>query len=419
MVKSAYFYFSFPHMYDLVVIGGGAAGFFGAIQAAEKNKKLSIAILEKTSKVLSKVKVSGGGRCNVTHHCFEPKPLASHYPRGEKPLRELFRQYQARNVVEWFEKKGVKLKTEDDGRMFPVTNNSQTIIDLFLQQVNAYSIEVFRAKPVVALERREDYYLITTEDKTTIKTKKVLVAMGGHANPQAYAWLANTGHHIDAPIPSLFTFNDSSKQFKDLMGIAVPKGFVKIVGTKFSQEGPLLITHWGLSGPAVIKLSAWAAEWLHQKQYVFSTLVSWIGDVKEEEIREQLLAYKNTHGKQRIAGNPLFELPQRLWKKLCELAEIEESKPWGELALKNLNKLLENLIRCRFDIKGKTTFKEEFVTCGGIPLSEVDMQTMESKLMPNLFFAGEVLNIDGETGGFNFQAAWTTAYVAAQTIAKG
>lgn len=405
-------------MYDLVVIGGGAAGFFGAIQAAEKNKKLSIAILEKTTKVLSKVKVSGGGRCNVTHHCFEPKPLAGHYPRGEKQLRELFRHYHAKNVVEWFEKKGVKLKTEEDGRMFPTTDDSQTIIDLFLQLISTYKIEVLRTKAVAALQKKEDHYVIITEDKSVFKAKKVLVAMGGHANPQAYTWVTNTGHRIDAPIPSLFTFNDSTKEFKDLMGIAVPGGFVKIVGTKFSQEGPLLITHWGLSGPAVIKLSAWAAEWLHQKQYAFSALVSWIGDVKEEKIRDQLLAYKTNHGKQRIGGNPLFELPQRLWKKLCELAEIEEDKIWGELALKNLNKLLENLIRCRFDIKGKTTFKEEFVTCGGVPLNEVDMQTMESKLMPNLFFAGEVLNIDGETGGFNFQAAWTTAFIAAQTIAK-
>lgn len=406
-------------MYDLVVIGGGAAGFFGAIQAAEKNRKLSIVILEKTTKVLSKVKVSGGGRCNVTHHCFEPKPLAGHYPRGERELRELFRKYQAKNVVEWFEKKGVKLKTEEDGRMFPVTDDSQTIIDLFLQLISIYKIEVLRTKAVASLLKEEDHFTITNEDKSVFRAKKVLVAMGGHANPHAYTWLINAGHRIDAPIPSLFTFNDSSKEFRDLMGIAVSKGFVKIAGAKFSQEGPLLITHWGLSGPAVIKLSAWAAEWLHQKQYVFSALVSWIGDVKEEKIREQLLAYKTNHGKQRIVGNPMFELPQRLWKKLCELAEIEERKLWGDLAMKNLNKLLENLIRCRFDIKGKTTFKEEFVTCGGVALNEVDMQTMESKRMPNLFFAGEVLNLDGETGGFNFQAAWTTAFIAAQTIAKG
>lgn len=405
-------------MVDLLVIGGGAAGFFGAIQAAEKNKKLSIAIVEKTNKVLSKVKVSGGGRCNVTHHCFEAKPLAAHYPRGEKPLRELFKTYQAKDVVEWFEKKGVKLKAEADGRMFPVTDDSQTIIDLFLREVSVHKIEVQRNKAVTSLQRRENHFVVEFEDQTTVKARKILVASGGHANPQAYAWLSSTGHTIDSPIPSLFTFNDSTKAFKELMGIAVPNAHVRIVGTKFNQKGPLLITHWGLSGPAVIKLSAWAAEYLHEKKYEFVVLVSWIGDVKEEQLREQLLAYKSKHIKQRIAGNPLFELPQRLWSKLCELAEIEEEKLWGDLALKNLNKLLENLIRCRFDIRGKTTFKEEFVTCGGVPLHEVEMSTMASKLVPDLFFAGEILNIDGETGGFNFQAAWTTAYVAASTISK-
>jgi predicted Rossmann fold flavoprotein len=405
-------------MFDLLVIGGGAAGFFGAIQAAEQNQQLSIAIVEKTSKVLSKVKISGGVRCNVTHHCFEPKPLASHYPRGEKPLRELFKTYQAQDVVEWFEKKGVKLLSEADGRMFPITNDSQTIIDLFLREVSAYKIEVMRNMAVTNLQKRDTHFVIAFEDKTTLKAKKVLVASGGHANPRAYDWLASTGHTIDTPIPSLFTFNDSSKAFKELMGIAVPTAHVRIVGTKFTQKGPLLITHWGLSGPAVIKLSAWAAVYLHEKKYEFTVLVSWMGELQEESVRDKLLDFKSKHVKKRIAGSPLFELPQRLWSKLCELAEIEEEKLWGDLPLKNLNKLLENLIRCRFDISGKTTFKEEFVTCGGVPLQEVELNTMASKLIPDLFFAGEILNIDGETGGFNFQAAWTTAYVAASSIAK-
>lgn len=403
-------------MFDLIVVGGGAAGFFGAIQVGEKKDNLSIIILEKTTKVLSKVKVSGGGRCNVTHACFEPKKLSQHYPRGEKPLRELFKKYQTKNVVEWFENKGVKLKTEEDGRVFPVTDDSQTIINLFLRETDNHRIDIQRGKAVKEIKIFPDYFTLLCEDTTEYKAKKVLIAGGGHASAQGYEWIRTTGHSIDKPIPSLFTFNDSEKEFTELMGISVPNSFVRIAGTKFTQEGPLLITHWGLSGPAVIKLSAWAAEYLQQQHYTFTALVSWIGDVKEETLREKLVLYKTAHVKQRIVGNPLFELPQRLWSKLCQLAEIEDNKVWGELALKNLNKLLENLIRCKFQIKGKTTFKEEFVTCGGVPLHEIDLLTMQSKLVPNLFFAGEVLNMDGETGGFNFQAAWTTAYIAASTI---
>ncbi len=405
-------------MFDLIVIGGGAAGFFGALQAAEHKKNMSILILEKTTKLLSKVKVSGGGRCNVTHHCFEAKPLAAHYPRGEKQLRELFKQYQAKEVVAWFNKKGVTLKTEADGRMFPDTDSSQTIIDLFFREVDRHQIEIKTSKAVKSLQRKTEHLEIVCEDGSQFTAKSVLIAMGGHANPQAYAWLKNIGHTIKNPIPSLFTFNDAEKNFKELMGISVPNAFVKIAGTKFSNSGPLLITHWGLSGPAVIRLSAWAAEYLHQQQYTFTALVSWVGQQQEENIREQLLVYKAVHGKQRVSINPLFQLPQRLWGQLCALAEIEEQKIWSELPLKNLNKLLENLLRCPFQIKGKTTFKEEFVTCGGIPLQEVNTSTMESTKMPKIFFAGEVLDIDGETGGFNFQAAWTTAYIAAKAIAE-
>jgi hypothetical protein len=405
-------------MFDVIVIGGGAAGFFGAIQMVEHNPALSVLILEKTTRLLSKVKVSGGGRCNVTHHCFEPKKLASHYPRGEKPLRELFKAYQASHVVAWFENKGVKLKAEEDGRMFPVTDNAQTIIDLFLREAKKNHVQVETGRAVKKIEKSKALFIVSSEDGSTASARKVLIAAGGHPQARAYEWIKNLGHTIKPPIPSLFTFNDSQKSFTDLMGIAVPNAHVKITGTKLSQSGPLLITHWGLSGPAVIKLSAWAAEYLHERQYAFTALVSWIGDQKEEVLRELLMEHKQKHGKQRISGHALFELPHRLWSKLCSLAEIEETKTWGELAVKNLNKLIENLIRCPFQIKGKTTFKEEFVTCGGVPLTEVDMLTMESKLVPNLFFAGEVLDIDGETGGFNFQVAWTTAYLAAKEIAK-
>ncbi len=405
-------------MFDLVIIGGGAAGFYGAIQAAEKNKKLKIAILEKTNKLLSKVRVSGGGRCNVTHNCFEAKKLSKHYPRGEKALKELFKSYQAKDVVSWFESKGVKLKTEDDGRMFPVTDDSLTIINLFLRESDRHSIVVHTSTAVKKVSKNEQVFIIETEQGEVFKAKKILVAIGGHPNEQAYTWIKDLGHTIIKPIPSLFTFNSADKRFVELMGVAVKKAYVKIEGTKLSQEGPLLITHWGLSGPAVIKLSAWAAEYLHAEQYKFTALVSWVGERKEDDLRSALLTYKSNYPKQRVAGNTLFELPQRLWLKLCDLAEIEDNKIWSELSLKSLNKLLENILRCRFDIKGKTTFKEEFVTCGGVPLEEIDTDTMQSKKVPNLFFAGEVLNIDGETGGFNFQAAWTTAYIAAQTITR-
>jgi predicted Rossmann fold flavoprotein len=405
-------------MFDVVIIGGGAAGFYGGIQIAERNKSLSILILEKTTKLLSKVRVSGGGRCNVTHHCFEVKKLATHYPRGEKTLRQIFRSHQASDVVDWFEKQGVKLKTEEDGRMFPTTDDSQSIIGAFLQAADRYNIEIRTSKAVNNIASKKNGFTVSCEDGTTLECKKVFVTIGGHANPLAYAFLKDIGHTIKNPIPSLFTFNDSKKHFKDLMGIAVPNTWVKIEGTKFTEKGALLITHWGLSGPCVIKLSAWAAEYLHKQQYNFTALVSWIGEWKEDELREKLVDYKSNSGKQKVYTNPLFELPLRLWQRLCELAEIPAAKIWSELPLKNLNKLIENLLRCRFDIKGKTTFKEEFVTCGGVPLAEVDIATMQSTLVPNLYFAGEVLDIDGETGGFNFQSAWTTAYIAAESIGK-
>lgn len=405
-------------VFSLIVIGGGAAGFFGAIQAAEMQPGSKIIILEKSPKLLSKVRISGGGRCNVTHNCFEPTQLSHHYPRGQKPLKSLFRKYQASDVVDWFAKKGVKLKAEADGRMFPVTDNSETIIDCFFKQTERHNIKIETHADVERITAHADYFEVHYNDKS-IKSKNVLVALGGHPQAHAYKIIKDLGHTIEQPIPSLFTFNDSQKDFKDLMGVAVPKGVVRIAGTKFLQEGPVLITHWGLSGPAVIKLSAWAAEHFHEHKYEATVLVSWIGELQEETVREYLMKYKSENKKRKIYSHPLYELPQRLWIRLCELAEVDDQKTWDELANKNLNKLIELLIRCTFKIKGKTTFKEEFVTCGGVDLAEVNLETMESKKIKNLFFAGEVLNIDGETGGFNFQAAWTTAYVAAKKITEG
>lgn len=403
-------------VFDLIVIGGGAAGFYGAIQASELNRGMKILIIEKTGKLLSKVRVSGGGRCNVTHDCFDPTKLSAHYPRGEKPLRQVFKKYNARDTVEWFSLQGVKLKVENDGRMFPVTDNSQTIINCFLEKAKTLNIKIETGEEVTKITKAAEVLEICTQSGKSYSAINVLVAIGGNAKRQAYSFLEQLGHTIKTPIPSLFTFNDTEKRFSDLMGIAVPLAQVRIVSTKFEQSGPLLITHWGLSGPAVIRLSAWAAEYLHAVNYSFKALVSWIGSAKEETIREFLTTQKSARLKQKVQGHPLFDLPQRLWVRLCVLSDIADDRIWGEMAQRQLNKLLEHLIRCPFQIKGKTTFKEEFVTCGGIDLAEVDLETMESKKVRGVFFAGEVLNIDGETGGFNFQAAWSTGFLAARSI---
>ncbi|MBI3219636.1 MAG: NAD(P)/FAD-dependent oxidoreductase [Bacteroidetes bacterium] len=401
--------------FDLIVIGGGAAGFFGAINAAQLNPTLKILILEKSPKLLSKVKVSGGGRCNVTHHCFEPTPLSKHYPRGQKELKNIFRTFDAKSTVAWFADLGVDLKTEDDGRMFPVTNDSQTIIDCFLSEAHRHRIQIELSCGVERVEKNGDHFLVYTSHQI-FQSKKVLVAIGGHPQKSSYAWIEKLNHTITPLIPSLFTFNDTEKKFTDLMGVSVGDAEVKIAGTKLSERGPVLITHWGLSGPAVIKLSAWAAEYLHQKNYTFTALVNWTGTISEDELRSQFQKHKAERGKQKIISNPFFGLSQRLWEKLVLLAEISEIKIWGEISSKEMNRLIEFLIRCPFKIKGKTTFKEEFVTCGGVPLTEIDLNSMQSKKVQGLFFAGEVLNLDGETGGFNFQAAWSTAYLAAKSI---
>lgn len=402
--------------YDLIVIGGGAAGFFGAINAAEKNKDLKILILEKTTKLLSKVKVSGGGRCNVTHECFSPAALSQHYPRGQRQLKNLFHQFHAEDTVAWFESRGVKTKTEEDGRMFPTTDDSQTIIDCFLNEAKKFGIEIKISHEVKHVEKKQDVFVIECE-QNKFQARNVLIAVGGYNKLESYQWLKNLNHEISNPIPSLFTFNDSKKEFTDLMGVSVPDGEVKIAGSKLSQRGAVLITHWGLSGPAVIKLSAWAAEYLYQLNYTFTALVNWTA-ISETEIRNTFLELRDGGSKKQITSNALFNTPKRLWEYLCTKAEIEDKKIWAELSNKSLNRLIELVYACPFQIKGKTTFKEEFVTCGGISFADIDLTSMESKKIKGLYFAGEILNMDGETGGFNFQGAWTTAYVAAQAIAK-
>lgn len=403
--------------YDLIVIGGGAAGFFGAINVVENNPNLRVLILEKTSKLLSKVRVSGGGRCNVTHHCFEATPLSRHYPRGQKELKKLFRLFQAKDVVAWFDQKGVKLKTEDDGRMFPETDQSETIINCFLSEADRLKIDIEKNCEVVKVENNGGVFLVADSNQQKYKSKNILIASGGSPKRSAYQWVERLGHSLINPIPSLFTFNDSTKRFKDLMGVSVEKATVQIAGTKYKESGPVLITHWGLSGPAVIRLSSWAAEYLNKKNYEFTALVNWTSKT-EDEVRDFLNSYRSEHPKQKIITHALYGLPNRLWVRLCLLSEIDDPKIWDEISKKHLNKLIENLVRCEFKIKGKTTFKEEFVTCGGVHLEEINFNTMESKIVHGIYFAGEVLDIDGETGGFNFQSAWTTAWVAAMGIVK-
>lgn len=406
-------------IFDLIVVGGGAAGFFGAINSATLNPGLKILILERSNRVLTKVRVSGGGRCNVTHHCFEPTPLSKHYPRGQKQLKKMFRRFQAIDVVNWFQSRGIKLKTESDGRMFPVSDSSETIIECFLSEASQLKIRIEKQAEVIDVESDANgNYLVKTLNQEGYLTKRLLVTTGGSSKISSYEWLAKLGHQIINPIPSLFTFNDRDKRFTDLMGVSVNEGRIQIAGTGFRESGPILITHWGLSGPAVIKLSAWGAEYLYEHNYIFTALVNWIGDVSEEELRTFLSNYIQSHPKKTIIKDSQFEIPGRLWVRLCELTEITETKIWSELSKRSLNKLIENLIRCPFQIKGKTTFKEEFVTCGGVSLEDINLDTMESKKKPGVYFAGEVLNIDGETGGFNFQSAWTTSYLAAEAIAN-
>lgn len=401
-------------IYDVLVVGGGAAGFFGALEAAACNPRAKIIILEKTNQLLAKVRISGGGRCNVTHHCFEPTPLSKHYPRGQRELKQLFREFQASDTVRWFEEHGVPLKTEADGRMFPVSNSSQQILDCFLKEAERQGIEIKLMSGVEEVTPHARGFAVRCSSGTVYEARKILVAQGGHARPDAYQWIQKLGHHIVSPIPSLFTFNNPSRQFTELMGVAVPDAIVKISGTKLESRGPVLITHWGLSGPAVIRLSAWAAQHLHDVGYTFQAMVNWTGEQTETSVREVFQSQRE--GKKKVITNPLFGLPQRLWEKLCTMAEVSPEFIWPDMPVKVQNRLMEYIIRCPFSFRGKTTFKEEFVTCGGVDLGELNTATLESKLIPGLYFAGEVLNIDGETGGFNFQAAWTTAFVAARDL---
>jgi len=399
---------------DIAVIGGGAAGFFAAIHSAEKGA--DVILLEKTNKLLSKVKVSGGGRCNVTHDCPYPNQLVKYYPRGLKSLKKPFEKFCVKDTRLWFESRGVRLKTESDGRVFPISDSSQTIIDCLLKEAEAKNIRIEKKAEVIRVRSLEEGFLITLKGDETLPAKKVIVTVGGYPKSESYDWLRDLGLKIVDPVPSLFTFNVPESDLKDLQGLSVNEGMVSIPGSKWKNEGPILITHWGFSAPAVIKLSAWAALDLHSREYRFPIYINWTGR-DEEAVRDIFRTMREGHSGKQIMSNPLFDIPKRLWERLCKKAEISNKMKYAEFPAKVMNRFIEVLVRCSYFVEGKTTFKEEFVTAGGVDLSEVDPTTFESVQHPGLYFAGEVLNVDGLTGGYNFQHAWTSGFIAGTSAA--
>jgi predicted Rossmann fold flavoprotein len=400
----------------LVVIGGGAAGFFCAVNAARLNPHLRVTLLEKTGKLLQKVKVSGGGRCNVTHACFDIAELARHYPRGGSFLKKAFHWFYSKDTVEWFQQRKIALKTEADGRMFPVTNESQTIIDCLLQEARKYNVEILLHHDVQAIEKTDKGLMVHRKGFSPLPCQYVCIAGGGFSKPDGYHFIQKLGHTVETPVPSLFTFNMPGNDITSLMGVTVTDAIVKINGTKLQQQGPLLITHWGMSGPAVLKLSAWAARDLKALQYHFTITVNWWPGMHEQSAWQWLQEQRHQNSAQKIM-NAATPLPKRLWQYLISAAGITEDQRWADMNGKQQQALARCLCAHTHEVKGKTTFKEEFVTAGGVTLKEVDPNTLQSKMVPGLYFAGEVLDIDGITGGFNFQNAWTTGFIAAKHIA--
>jgi predicted Rossmann fold flavoprotein len=399
--------------YDVIVAGGGAAGFFTAINVAERNPKLKIAILERGKEVLAKVRISGGGRCNVTHACFVPADLVKFYPRGEKELRGPFNRFCSGDTIEWFEKQGVELKAEEDGRMFPVTDSSQTIIDCFLAAAKKYKIDILTGQSIQSLYNAETHWKIETQSDVFI-AEKLVMATG--SNPKMWEMMEELGHKIVPPVPSLFTFNIKDPRIKELMGVSAVAS-VAVKGSKLEAGGPLLITHWGMSGPGILRLSAWGARELADRQYNFTIIVNWLNEMEFDECEDFLKELKQEHAKKTVGKKCLFDFPNRLWDSLVTASGIVPDTRWADLTKNQLQALAGQLTQGEYQVNGKSTFKEEFVTAGGINLKEVNFKTMQSKYYENLYFTGEILDIDAITGGFNFQNAWTGGFIAAEAIA--
>ena len=408
---------------SLLVIGGGAAGFFCAVNAARLNSNLAVTVLEKSNKLLAKVRVSGGGRCNVTHACFYIADMIRKYPRGSMFLKKAFHQFFTTDTVAWFGERGVKLKAEPDGRMFPVTDSSQTIIDCLLKEAETFGVKICTNTSVRSIQYKESGFDIELADSRRLNPDYVCIASGGFPKLSLFEWMAQLEHQIESPVPSLFTFNMPGDPITQLMGVSVPNAQVKISGSKLQESGPLLITHWGMSGPVILRLSAWgarllAAGILAEEPYHFTILVNWIPSRPEPDLRKDFEQFRFELAPKKMQNKNPLGLPQRLWDYLLQQSGIDENTRWADLRAVAQNKLLRNLSAQEFRVKGKTTFKEEFVTAGGVEPSGIDPNTMQSKKIPNLYFAGEIMDVDGITGGFNFQHAWTSGYIAAKAIAS-
>lgn len=402
----------------IAIIGGGAAGFFAAIAAKENYPGASVIIYEKSPKLLSKVKVSGGGRCNVTNGCTSIPKLCEAYPRGGKSMKKLFSVFSTNHAMQWFESRGVKLVVQDDGCVFPVSQNSQTIIDCLLCEARRLGITIETGRGIKSIISKEDNLEIgfLHEDAPSETFDKVIVATGGSPKRSGLYWLETLHHQIEEPVPSLFSFNMPNESITQLMGIVIENALVNIQATKIKAQGPLLVTHWGMSGPAILKLSSFGARVLNQANYNFTIQVNWVNEPNNEEVMLKLNEIVRENGQKQLANFRPFALPERLWSFLLEKTNLPPTKKWNELGQKGLNKLIDLLTNDVYRVEGKSTFKEEFVTCGGVSLQSVDLNTMQSKVVKNLYFAGEILDIDAITGGYNLQAAWTTGFIAGKLL---
>ncbi|MFM7423809.1 MAG: NAD(P)/FAD-dependent oxidoreductase [Elainella sp.] len=403
---------------QVVVVGGGAAGFFGAIACAEAHPQAAVTLLE-ARQPLSKVRISGGGRCNVTHACFDPALLVQHYPRGGKALRGAFSRFQPRDTVNWFARRGVRLKTEADGRMFPTSDSSETIVDCLLQAARQAGVRLYTGSPVQAIRSWSGGFEVQLKSDETLMAQRLLLATG--SSSQGYRLAQTLGHDLEPPVPSLFTFNIVDSALRELAGVAVDRAQVRLIlpnQKPLEQTGPVLITHWGLSGPALLKLSAWGARLLHDQQYQAQIQINWLPHQNPDLSRQQLLQVKQQQPQKTLASFSPFDLPRRLWQYLVNRCGIPSERRWAELSKQELLNLVAALHQSQHRVSGKGVFKDEFVTCGGVRLAQVDFKTMQSRICPHLYLAGELLDIDGVTGGFNFQSAWTTGWLAGQAMGQ-